>query len=224
MVHPRQHSRGCLRRAEDKRSERPRPRRIAGRDTGRHRLRYGQNLECCSAAVDDARHRRLYPRRGHDGMEDPHGTPRTSPWRRTYTSYNCVAPAKAASHISSAQGGRLPCWMLLEPHVYRELAANRGWRITRVVETHVHADHLSRSRRLAEMSAAELHLPEQDRVSFPFIAIRDGDFIPVGATGLKALRTPATPLRALPICSKGKRSRTLVFSKDSFSSRETRCF
>ena len=84
----------------------------------------------------------------------------------------------------------------LEPHVYRELAANRGWRITRVVETHVHADHLSRSRRLAEMSAAELHLPEQDRVSFRFIAIRDGDFIPVGATGLKALRTPGHTLES----------------------------
>ena len=44
----------------------------------------------------------------------------------------------------------------LEPHVYRELAANRGWRITRVVETHLHADHLSRSRRLAEVSAGRI--------------------------------------------------------------------
>ena len=92
----------------------------------------------------------------------------------------------------------------LEPHVYRELAANRGWRITRVVETHVHADHLSRSRRLAEVSAAELHLPEQNRVSFPFIAIRDGDFIPVGATGLKALRTPGHTLESTSYLLEGQ--------------------
>ena len=191
VVHPRQHSRGCLRRAEGKRSERPRPSRIAGRDTGRHRLRYGQDIECCGAAVDDTRHRRPYSRRGHDGAWDTAWN--TADIALVKDLYVIQLRRTGKGCLSYLIGSGREAAVLdasLEPQIYRELAADRGWRITRVVETHIHADHLSRSRRLAEMSAAELHLPEQDRVSFRFIAIRDGDFIPIGATGLKALRTP----------------------------------
>jgi glyoxylase-like metal-dependent hydrolase (beta-lactamase superfamily II)/rhodanese-related sulfurtransferase len=78
----------------------------------------------------------------------------------------------------------------LEPQVYIELARTRGWRITRVLETHVHADHLSRSRRLAQETGAELHLPEQNRVSFAHHPVGDGDLIPIGSDSLRALRTP----------------------------------
>src|SRR5215212_5549856 len=63
----------------------------------------------------------------------------------------------------------------LAPGVYQDLAAQQDWTITRVLDTHVHADHLSRSRLLAEATGAALHLPEQDRVRYPFIPIRDGD-------------------------------------------------
>src|SRR2546429_138928 len=37
----------------------------------------------------------------------------------------------------------------LEPQIYYRLADERGWRIRTVLETHVHADHLSRARALA---------------------------------------------------------------------------
>ena len=78
----------------------------------------------------------------------------------------------------------------LEPRVYTALAAERGWTITRVLDTHVHADHLSRSRQLAEMTGATLSLPEQDRVSYPFDPVRDGDALRVGGARLVALRSP----------------------------------
>lgn len=77
-----------------------------------------------------------------------------------------------------------------EVEVYARLARARGWRITRVVETHVHADHLSRARRLAQEVDVELHLPEQDRVRFPFHPVKEGDAIKVGGSWLEALRTP----------------------------------
>ena len=48
----------------------------------------------------------------------------------------------------------------LDPEVYIELAKQRGWKIARVLDTHVHADHLSRSRGLAELVGATLHMPE----------------------------------------------------------------
>ncbi len=42
----------------------------------------------------------------------------------------------------------------VEPEVYAELAEGRGWKIARVLDTHVHADHLSRSKALAELTKA----------------------------------------------------------------------
>ena len=88
-------------------------------------------------------------------------------------------------------GGRSPCWML--PSSLASIANSRRiaggelrglWKLTSMRITPV-VVVIGRGER-----EQYWHLPEQDRVSFPFIAIRDGDFIPVGATGRKALRTP----------------------------------
>lgn len=78
----------------------------------------------------------------------------------------------------------------VNPEVYLDLAAQNGWKIAGVLETHVHADHLSRARPLAEASGAFLYLPEQDRVTYPFSPMRDGDALGVGAARLEALGTP----------------------------------
>jgi len=78
----------------------------------------------------------------------------------------------------------------LDPQVYLDLAATYGWQITSVFDTHIHADHLSRSRQLAERSGAMLFLPDQRRVSFPFTAMRDGDTFATPQLRLTALRTP----------------------------------
>jgi glyoxylase-like metal-dependent hydrolase (beta-lactamase superfamily II)/rhodanese-related sulfurtransferase len=78
----------------------------------------------------------------------------------------------------------------LDPQVYLDLAIRRGWQITSVFDTHIHADHLSRSRQLAERSSARLFLPDQQRVSFPFTIIRDGDTLATPHLRLTALHTP----------------------------------
>jgi glyoxylase-like metal-dependent hydrolase (beta-lactamase superfamily II) len=78
----------------------------------------------------------------------------------------------------------------LEPEVYLWLAEGRGWRITRVLDTHVHADHLSRSRKLAELVGATLHMPEGAPVSYPFSDLADGEVLEVGSAKLEAVRTP----------------------------------
>src|SRR5919202_1993160 len=78
----------------------------------------------------------------------------------------------------------------LEPEVYLEIAESYGWSITGVLETHLHADHLSRSRRIAELSGATLYLPDQERVSYPFAPIRDADTLNIGPAKLTAMHTP----------------------------------
>ena len=78
----------------------------------------------------------------------------------------------------------------VEPEIYLELAQERGWLITHVLDTHVHADHLSRSRLLADLARAELHMPEGAPVSYPYSPLRDGGEVRIGTARLEALRTP----------------------------------
>src|SRR5205823_2231122 len=78
----------------------------------------------------------------------------------------------------------------VDPGVYVRLLEDRGWRLTAVVDTHIHADHLSRTRVLAEREGAELWLPAQNRSRHSFRPVADGDRIRFGSAALVALRTP----------------------------------
>ncbi|MGH7613934.1 MAG: MBL fold metallo-hydrolase, partial [Gemmatimonadales bacterium] len=78
----------------------------------------------------------------------------------------------------------------LDPRIYQELASQHGWQVRWVIETHVHADHLSRARALAEGAGATLHLPATDRVSFAHAPLRDGDAVRVGSAQFRVLHTP----------------------------------
>ncbi len=78
----------------------------------------------------------------------------------------------------------------LEPELYVELARQQGVRIRYVLDTHIHADHLSRSKRLAEVAGAELWLPKQDRVHFPHRVLENGRKLHFGDSVLQAIHTP----------------------------------
>ena len=78
----------------------------------------------------------------------------------------------------------------VDPAVYVGLAQERGWAITAVLDTHVHADHLTRAFELADRCRAALYLPRQDRVRRPHAALDDGDTVTTGSITLRALRTP----------------------------------
>ncbi|HYF63549.1 MAG TPA: MBL fold metallo-hydrolase [Herpetosiphonaceae bacterium] len=73
---------------------------------------------------------------------------------------------------------------------YQRLAAERGAAITDVLETHIHADHLSRARALAEATRASLWLPAQRRTGFSANALFDGDEVAFGPSTIRALATP----------------------------------
>ena len=74
--------------------------------------------------------------------------------------------------------------------VYRDLAHRYGASIRYVLESHIHADHVSRARDLAKQTGAVLLLPPQHRATFPFTAIADGERIQVGHATLEARHTP----------------------------------
>ncbi len=80
-----------------------------------------------------------------------------------------------------------PC---VDVQAYVALAEREGLRITHVLETHVHADHVSRARALAEATRATLVLPPNNRVRFPYAALADGETLRVGGLPIQALATP----------------------------------
>lgn len=78
----------------------------------------------------------------------------------------------------------------VNPKVYVDLAAQRNWKITKVIDTHIHADHVTRGRTLAEQTSAAYCLPNQQRARFSFQAMRDGDELKIGKSRLRVLHTP----------------------------------
>ncbi len=85
----------------------------------------------------------------------------------------------------------------LDPGVYIDLARNRGWTISHVVDTHIHADHLSSSVAVAGQTGAVHHLPVQERASFPFSPLLDGDAIRIGDATLRAVAAPGHTLESM---------------------------
>ncbi len=63
----------------------------------------------------------------------------------------------------------------LDTDVYLRQADEHGWTIARVFDTHLHADHLSGARALAEVTGASLHLNPADTFDFPYQPLGDGD-------------------------------------------------
>jgi hydroxyacylglutathione hydrolase len=76
----------------------------------------------------------------------------------------------------------------IEP--YLEEAERNGLRITRVLETHTHADHLSGHGRFALEHGAAVHVHPLGEPEFPFEPLADGQLVRVGETAIRVLHTP----------------------------------
>src|SRR3989344_6727895 len=86
-------------------------------------------------------------------------------------SYLCGCGGKPAGAVVDPVGDIRP---------YLCAAEDAGMRIHFVIDTHVHADHLSAGRALAEAAGAEYVLSAEADVSFPFKGAYDGDGLPLG--------------------------------------------
>jgi len=73
---------------------------------------------------------------------------------------------------------------------YASFAASKNMRITHVIDTHIHADHRSGGRELAQLTGATYCLHESADVAAPFTPLRDGELIELGNTHVRVLHTP----------------------------------
>lgn len=74
---------------------------------------------------------------------------------------------------------------------YEDLLAERGFRLRYLIDTHVHADHVSGARKLAAAHAgAEICLHESARVAYPFRGLKNGEELALGQLRLRVVHTP----------------------------------
>lgn len=78
----------------------------------------------------------------------------------------------------------------LEIAQYDELMRLRDFTLRYVIDTHVHADHVSGARRLAAEHGADLCLHESAKVNYPFRPLHDNEELPLGQLRLRILHTP----------------------------------
>ena len=92
---------------------------------------------------------------------------------------------------------------VIDPHrdvqQYLDLAAERGYNIVAVIDTHLHADHVSGNRDLAVAAGAQLYLYEEADVLFPFQKLKDGQTISLGQVDLRVIHTPGHRPEALSL-------------------------
>ncbi|GAA6524222.1 MBL fold metallo-hydrolase [Intrasporangium sp. DVR] len=101
-------------------------------------------------------------------------------------------PAKAClSYVIGVPGGR--CMIVdptRHPQPYLDLVAEHDMTVAHIVDTHVHADHISGGPALAEQLGAEYHLPPEDAggiVPFPNRPLKDGDVLDLGSAVVRTL-------------------------------------
>jgi glyoxylase-like metal-dependent hydrolase (beta-lactamase superfamily II) len=80
-----------------------------------------------------------------------------------------------------------PC---VDESVYVQIAKREGLTIKHVLETHVHADHLSRARALCQTTGAQHHLPTNKRAIYSFTPIGDRDKLHIGEVSVEVIATP----------------------------------
>ena len=82
------------------------------------------------------------------------------------------------------------CDPLEDIDVYLRLAEETGMKICYVLDTHLHADHVSGARKLAQLTGAEYVLHANSGAQFDFSAVHGGDELDMGNVSIRVLHTP----------------------------------
>src|SRR5262249_32557190 len=72
---------------------------------------------------------------------------------------------------------------------YKTLLRERDFRLRYIIDTHIHADHVSGARELAS-PGVDMCLHEAAQVTYPFRPLHDGQELELGQLRLRVLHTP----------------------------------
>ena len=100
------------------------------------------------------------------------------------------------SYIIASKGLALIIDPSLPIDDYEKILKEKNLQLKYILETHIHADHLSRAKLLAEKYNVELLLPEKSKVQFSFTPVKNGDLIKLNEIRLEVLYTPGHTLES----------------------------
>jgi hydroxyacylglutathione hydrolase len=106
--------------------------------------------------------------------------------------YLHVQPVVAASYLFGCGGKQAGAVVdpVEPPEFYIEAAEALGLRLHYVIDTHVHADHFSTGRALAEASGATYVLHASVDAAFPFRAVHDAERLELGNVVAQVMHVP----------------------------------
>jgi glyoxylase-like metal-dependent hydrolase (beta-lactamase superfamily II) len=82
------------------------------------------------------------------------------------------------------------CDPIDNPQTYVGVADENGIKIRYVIDTHVHADHISGGRKLAELAGAKYVLHASAGARYNFFPVNEGDVLDLGNVQIQVLHTP----------------------------------
>lgn len=78
----------------------------------------------------------------------------------------------------------------LDPQVYMDIARTNHWQIRYVMDTHIHADYLSRTAELSKVNGAAHIFIDVAQVGYSFVPVRNEDILRFGNTSVSIMHTP----------------------------------
>ncbi|MCU7550491.1 MBL fold metallo-hydrolase [Chitinophagaceae bacterium LB-8] len=109
-------------------------------------------------------------------------------WQVRRTGKGCLSYIIASNKEAVIIDASLPV------EVYTQLVNQHHLTVKYVLETHIHADHLSRSREVAAHFKAPLFLPVPNKVQFAFNPIKENNTFFIGKLVIQSLPTPGHTL------------------------------
>ena len=111
-------------------------------------------------------------------------------WQVRRTGKGCLSYIIASANEAIIIDASLPL------EVYTQLINQNKLSVKHVIETHIHADHLSRSKEVAEYFHVPLYLPVPNKVQFEFDPIKPDTIFSIGSIFLQSIPTPGHTLES----------------------------
>jgi glyoxylase-like metal-dependent hydrolase (beta-lactamase superfamily II) len=121
------------------------------------------------------------------------------------------------SYLIGSNGSAAVIDAAVDPEAYVQLAAQRGWKIESVLDTHVHADHLSGGPALAGRLGGDYFVGAGAgfNLRHPIRALSDGDELRVGNIAICVLATPGHTPGSVCFAIEDRDAGRIVFAGDT---------